>query len=131
MIKYASCLLYADDLKLFKVVRNVRDCSAIQRDLDANSDWCHRNMLQMPSNFIPPKQAPDSLHLRHRRNRFRTIHGNQRFGRFTGHKHELHKSHRKHHCQGLFHARIVTVQTGLSPWSLFRKNLSCTRYDAQ
>jgi len=47
VIKHSSCLLYADDLKLYKKVKSVLDCSAIQRDLDAISDWCQRNFLQL------------------------------------------------------------------------------------
>ena len=45
VIRNSSCLLYADDLKLFRRVKNVLDCSAIQRDIEAIADWCHRNQL--------------------------------------------------------------------------------------
>ncbi len=50
VIKHSTCLLYADDLKLFRKVKTVLDCSAIQRDLDEISAWCHRNFLHLSIN---------------------------------------------------------------------------------
>ena len=38
-------LIYADDLKLFLVVRSVEDCIVLQRYLDDFSNWCARNLL--------------------------------------------------------------------------------------
>jgi ribonucleases P/MRP protein subunit RPP40 len=47
VIKSSMKLMYADDLKIFKAVRSVLDCSALQRDLDAISEWCQRNCLSL------------------------------------------------------------------------------------
>lgn len=38
-------LLYADDVKLFAVVRSVLDCSTLQRLLNCFNEWCVRNFL--------------------------------------------------------------------------------------
>ena len=42
-----NCLLYADDLKFFDVVRDVGDCEKIQRNLDKISRWCLLNKLSL------------------------------------------------------------------------------------
>lgn len=38
-------LLYADDLKIFKVIRDPVDCLMLQRDIDCVSTWCLDNHL--------------------------------------------------------------------------------------
>ena len=44
---FSKCLLFADDLKIFRSVRNVRDASVLQRDLDTLSSWCQQNGLDL------------------------------------------------------------------------------------
>ena len=44
---FSKRLLFADDLKLYKSIKNVRDASDLQRDLDALSSWCQRNRLYL------------------------------------------------------------------------------------
>ena len=40
-------LLYADDLKIFKTIKNVLDASALQRDLNRFLQWCEVNQLYL------------------------------------------------------------------------------------
>lgn len=42
-----NCLLYADDLKIFEMVRSSEDCERIQRNLDKISNWCVLNKLPL------------------------------------------------------------------------------------
>jgi hypothetical protein len=39
--------MYADDLKLMKVVKCIDDCLSLQLNLDALCDWCDGNMLNL------------------------------------------------------------------------------------
>jgi hypothetical protein len=43
----SEVLMYADDLKLMKVVKCIDDCLSLQLNLDALCDWCSRNMLNL------------------------------------------------------------------------------------
>ena len=43
----STCLLYADDLKILKVIKNVLDASALQRDLNRLLQWCEVNQLYL------------------------------------------------------------------------------------
>ncbi|MEL7308158.1 MAG: reverse transcriptase family protein, partial [Pseudomonadota bacterium] len=36
----SECLLFADDVKIFKQISSVNDCFELQNDLNALSDWC-------------------------------------------------------------------------------------------
>lgn len=42
-----NCLLYADDLKLFKVINSQDDCILLQNNLCKINDWCFRNKLEL------------------------------------------------------------------------------------
>nr|XP_049467123.1 uncharacterized protein LOC125908418 [Anopheles coluzzii] len=44
-ITEADCLLYADDVRLFRIVRNTSDSLSLQRSIDVFSDWCINNDL--------------------------------------------------------------------------------------
>lgn len=44
-INYAKCLLFADDLKIYLVIKSINDCILLQRDLDAIFSWSIRNKL--------------------------------------------------------------------------------------
>lgn len=42
-----SCkLLYADDLKIYRIVKSVLDCCALQSDIDRLTSWCRMNGMQ-------------------------------------------------------------------------------------
>lgn len=43
----SNVLMYADDLKIFRVIKNLTDCGAIQGDLDTLSKWCQENDLML------------------------------------------------------------------------------------
>lgn len=47
IFKTASCLMFADDLKIFSTVSNVRDSVQLQRDLDSLLSWCQANGLHL------------------------------------------------------------------------------------
>ena len=44
---FSKCLLFADDLKLYKSIKNKRDASDLQRNSDTLSSWCQRNRLYL------------------------------------------------------------------------------------
>ena len=47
MIKHSKCLMYADDVKIFKPINNVGDCIDLQSDLMSFYDWCKTNRLSL------------------------------------------------------------------------------------
>lgn len=47
IMKKAKCSLFADDLKIFHVVRNIKDAIDLQCDVDAFSAWCTRNFMSI------------------------------------------------------------------------------------
>jgi exonuclease III len=42
-----ECLLYADDIKIFKTVNSLNDCYVLQSDLNTVSDWCKDNFMTL------------------------------------------------------------------------------------
>jgi Reverse transcriptase (RNA-dependent DNA polymerase) len=47
---HCSYLLYADDLKIFKIIDNISDCDQLQNDITYLSDWCNTNSLPLNVN---------------------------------------------------------------------------------
>ena len=47
VLKYSNCLLFADDLKLFRKIRDPSDCQLLQYDLTSISNWCFNNLLTL------------------------------------------------------------------------------------
>lgn len=45
VIRFSRFLLFADDLKLFLLIRNIEDCLRLQADVDNISEWSQRNQL--------------------------------------------------------------------------------------
>lgn len=45
--KHSNFLLYADDLKLYKIIKNPNDCSELQSDLNRLSEYCTVNKLNL------------------------------------------------------------------------------------
>lgn len=43
----SECLLYADDLKIFRTVSNLQDALLLQADIDRLSSWCDSNCLSL------------------------------------------------------------------------------------
>lgn len=46
----SNYLLYADDLKIYKPIKSVRDCLDLQKDLDCLHQWCINNILLLNIN---------------------------------------------------------------------------------
>lgn len=49
-IKYASILLFADDVKLFSNVSDLSDCLKLQSDIDNLFNWCIHNNMKLNLN---------------------------------------------------------------------------------
>lgn len=47
IFRNSSCLMYADDLKIFSPIRSITDALNLQHDLDLLSSWCQRNFLYL------------------------------------------------------------------------------------
>lgn len=48
--KFAKCLLFADDMKIFATITNVSDCRLLQSDLDRFCSWSSNNKLVLNIN---------------------------------------------------------------------------------
>lgn len=46
-VKFSKCSLFADDLKIYRQVKTLRDCIALQRDLLALNRWFEHNSLEL------------------------------------------------------------------------------------
>lgn len=44
-VKSAKCLIYADDVKLYKRIKSINDAEFLQRDIDGLGEWCAINCL--------------------------------------------------------------------------------------
>lgn len=47
IFKHSKFLMFADDLKLFKVIKSMDDCYKLQKDLDKFMKWCGENGLKV------------------------------------------------------------------------------------
>lgn len=47
VLRYCKCLLYADDLKFFCVIKSLDDCVNMQCDLECLVSWCKSNYLSL------------------------------------------------------------------------------------
>jgi Reverse transcriptase (RNA-dependent DNA polymerase) len=55
-ISYSDFLLFADDLKIYKVIQSPSDCLELQNDLNGVLDWCSVNCMDLNINkcfFMP------------------------------------------------------------------------------
>lgn len=50
VIDYSEFLMFADDLKLYRIIENVSDAESLQRDLNNLSQWCNENLLNLNIN---------------------------------------------------------------------------------
>lgn len=50
VIENSNFLMFADDLKVFKIIENPSDAALLQRDLDGLSRWCDANVLHLNLN---------------------------------------------------------------------------------
>ncbi|KAA5593060.1 hypothetical protein F3G61_30925, partial [Pseudomonas aeruginosa] len=47
LFKYSTCYLFADDLKIMRVINDVNDAELLQRDIDKLVDWCQINIMYL------------------------------------------------------------------------------------
>jgi hypothetical protein len=47
IIKYSTLLLFADDLKIYRNIKSVRDCKALQADIYSVQHWCAENHMKL------------------------------------------------------------------------------------
>lgn len=45
IFKFCNCLLFADDLKIFKRIQSLNDAELLQSEINSLSHWCSRNKL--------------------------------------------------------------------------------------
>jgi hypothetical protein len=45
--KFSNCLMFADDVKIFKAITSPLDCQLLQHDLNNLSIWCQNNKLNL------------------------------------------------------------------------------------
>lgn len=43
----SPCLIYVDDLKLYRAINGASDCWELQRDLNVVNDWCQCNKMHL------------------------------------------------------------------------------------
>lgn len=46
-IQFSTKLLFADDLKLFKIIRTYNDCLELQEDINRVTEWCRVNYMKL------------------------------------------------------------------------------------
>jgi hypothetical protein len=46
-IRYSEVLLFADDLKIFRVIKSAKDCKLLQSDIDCVQKWCYENCMKI------------------------------------------------------------------------------------
>lgn len=45
--QHSQFLLYADDMKVFRTIKDLTDCNLLQEDLDRLAEYCHNNRLDL------------------------------------------------------------------------------------
>lgn len=50
VIRFCHFLLFADDMKLFRLIRSLNDCLLLQRDIEDVIKWCVHNQLEINVN---------------------------------------------------------------------------------
>jgi hypothetical protein len=48
-IDHCKFLIFADDLKIFRLINSLHDCLLLQFDIDSVSDWCASNSVRRNS----------------------------------------------------------------------------------
>jgi hypothetical protein len=47
IIKHSKFLLFADDLKIYRNIKSVEDCKALQADICSVQHWCAENLMEL------------------------------------------------------------------------------------
>jgi hypothetical protein len=46
VINHSSCLLFADDLKVYRGIKSPNDCFLLQLDVERVQEWCSANLIK-------------------------------------------------------------------------------------
>jgi hypothetical protein len=46
-INHCKLFIFADDLKIFRVINSSHDCFLLQSDVNSVSDWCAANSMRL------------------------------------------------------------------------------------
>jgi hypothetical protein len=46
-VQYCKILIFADDVKIFRVINSPHDCLLLQSDINSVSDWCITNATRL------------------------------------------------------------------------------------
>jgi hypothetical protein len=46
-VQYCKLLIFADDVKIFRVINSPHDCLLLQSDINSVSDWCIANSIRL------------------------------------------------------------------------------------
>ncbi|PNF19791.1 hypothetical protein B7P43_G14658 [Cryptotermes secundus] len=46
VINHSSCLLFADDFKVYRAIKTLNDCLFLQSDIERVQDWCSVNLMK-------------------------------------------------------------------------------------
>jgi hypothetical protein len=46
-VQYCKILIFADDVKIFRVINSPHDCLLLQSDINSVSDWCFANSMRL------------------------------------------------------------------------------------
>jgi hypothetical protein len=49
-LKHSHLLIYADDMKLYRIIHEEKDCTLLQEDLNSFASWCSNNSLILNAN---------------------------------------------------------------------------------
>lgn len=47
ILSFSDGLMFADDIKIFKIIKNVSDCLELQKDIEVFEKWCMQNDLRL------------------------------------------------------------------------------------
>lgn len=47
VVRYSECLMFADDVKLFRAVESTTDCELLQEDINRLTNWANQNKLDL------------------------------------------------------------------------------------
>jgi hypothetical protein len=67
-INYSTFLLFADDLKIYRNIKSVEDCKALQVDIDAVQQWCGENCTELSiqkNKIISFTRRTNSIHFKY------------------------------------------------------------------
>jgi hypothetical protein len=47
VINYSGYFLFADDIKIFRIIKSPNDCNRLQSDIDSVQGWCTANFMKL------------------------------------------------------------------------------------